>query len=279
MEGDDRDPSVYDNLRDQVSSTLKGTLLLEATTRHEQQLEAEVARRTEELRRANRDLTAEIAQRRVLEREVQEISDRTMRSIGQDLHDDLCQRIAGIGLFAALLENRLKEAGEGGDSPAAAAGRVRALLEEAVTRTRQIARGLYPPGLVERGLSAAVEDIADSLGRSAGVRVNLQVEEDFAWLPPALSLQVFRIVQESLNNAIRHSGSELVMLRLFRQNGQAVAEVRDFGRGMAAAGGTPGGNGMGLRIMRYRAESIGAELSVNQLDPGVCVACRLPLHG
>jgi signal transduction histidine kinase len=93
------------------------------------------------------------------------------------------------------------------------------------------------------------------------------------------SLNLFRIMQEALTNALRHSGSDDVIVRLVRREGSLLAEVRDFGRGMpgSAPRGAGGerGRGMGLKIMRYRAEAIGARLEVCNLDPGMRISCIL----
>jgi len=275
LEADDRDPAVYENLRDQVSSTLKGTLLLERIRGHEAELESQVSRRTEELRRANRDLTALAERRRVLQQEVQEISDKTMQSIGQDLHDDLCQHLAGIGMFASVLEGDLREAVGDEHRAVASVAQVRRLIDGAVARTRQIARGLFPPGLEDQGLAAILEDLIETLRRTGRASIAMEAETDFAWLTTAQKAQVFRIIQEALSNAMRHSGSEVILVRLVDRDGWAAAEVRDFGRGLPPV---PGG-GMGLRIMAYRAESIGASLSIENLDPGVCIACRMEHRG
>lgn len=270
LEGTHRDPAIFENLRDQVSSTLKGSLLMEKITGHEQELEIEVLRRTQELRKANLELISLLAQRRALEREVQEISDKTMQTIGQDLHDDLCQNLAGISMFVSLLESELKE-----QNPALveSAARVRRMLEDSISRTRRIARGLYPPGLEERGLVATLEDLFDSVTRTGKVTIGLQVAPSFPSLAPALALQVFRIIQEAVSNAIRHSGTDHIDVRLRTEEGRAWAEIQDFGCGLEPLSHGADDQGMGLRIMRYRAESIGAELTIDKLAPGFRIAC------
>jgi DNA-binding LacI/PurR family transcriptional regulator/signal transduction histidine kinase len=286
VESGTEEPLVYESLRDQMSAAVKATLLMEEIEENRRSLERLVERRTEELRNANRGLKAQIAQRRILEREVQEIGNRTMQAIGQDIHDDLCQQLAGISMLAAALEDGLSSgAGDPQDSIAAALGsarEIRGLLEGAVDRSRQFARTLYPPGLVERGLVLALEELCASLGRasagtgavhSAGPSISFQAEGDCGIADQAKALQLYRIVQEALSNALRHSGSEVIMLRLLRREGRLVAEVRDFGRGMGPTKAQ--GRGMGLRIMRYRADSIGARLEIRNLEPGVCVSCSL----
>lgn len=271
LEGGANDPTMYETLRDQVSSTLKGTLLLEQIQRHEHDLEKQVKLRTSELTFANQKLMEQIDQRRILEKQVQEISNRTMQTIGQDLHDDLCQQLAGIAMFVSVIETRFSTSGEASLDEI---HNVRQLLEKAAARSRQIARGLYPPSLEERGLVIALEDLVESMGRNIPIRISFEAEEGCHLADANKALQFYRIVQESLTNAIKHSHSDLIMVRLFRDEGDLVAEVRDFGRGFPAE--IPE-NGMGLRIMRYRSESIGAKLFITGLDPGACVSCRIAI--
>jgi DNA-binding LacI/PurR family transcriptional regulator/signal transduction histidine kinase len=292
------DPAVYDTLREQLSSALKGALLLEQVRTHERRLEDEVARRTCELTRANRELTREAARRQMLEREVLEVSNRTMQRIGQDLHDDLSQHLAGIAMFVSVLR-----AGIVARDPEAARplDQIGSLLEESIARAKQIARGLYPAGLAEHGLSAAIEELAASARQSSNARVEFRSQPGFILADPERAAHVYRIVQEALSNALKHSRAQRVEVVLSKEetNGQAelVAEVTDNGVGVmpaeednaAVPGSVTGGsngngsaarfpsvNGMGLRIMRYRAETAGARLTFERLGPGTRVCLRIP---
>jgi DNA-binding LacI/PurR family transcriptional regulator/signal transduction histidine kinase len=271
------EPAVYDTLREQVASALKGALLLQQVLTHERRLEAEVARRTAELTRANAELTREIERRMHLEQEVSEISNRTMQRIGQDLHDDLCQHLAGIAMHASVLKAALSP----GDAIAvAAAGQIGNLLADSITRAKQIARGLYPTGLEERGIVAAVEELVAVARRNYAAAIDFRASPDFRFPGTDRALQVYRIIQEALSNALKHSGSPRVEVRLYREDSrtgeshwqQLVAEVTDYGAGLPR---TITGDGMGLRIMRYRAETAGVELGIERLQPGTRVTCRV----
>jgi signal transduction histidine kinase len=272
VERGSEEPIVYESLRDQLSTAVKATLLMEEIKEHKRSLERQVELRTRELRNTNKDLKAQIAQRRILEREVQEVSNRTMQAIGQDLHDDICQHLVGISMLAAVAE---ETSATTGNVSADSIREMRDLLESAVSRLRQFARTLYPPGLEAQGLVSALEDLVESQRHTAGaISISFQVEGDCRVDDPGRALQLYRIVQEALSNALRHSGSEVVLLRLFRKREVLVAEVRDFGRGLGLDSAMTG-QGMGMRIMRYRADSIGALLDVHDIEPGVCVSCTL----
>ena len=273
LPGGAEEPAVYDTLRDELASALKGTLLLDQVRSHERRLEEEVARRTAQLTRMNDELTKEIDRRQRLEREVLEISNRTMQRIGQDLHDDLCQHLAGIAMLAKVLRGGLSPA-----DPAAVASvdQISELLADSISRARQIARGLHPAGLEEHGLTAAIEELVESARRQFPVAVEFRASPEFSLTDTDSALQVYRIVQEALANALKHAGSDRIEVRLFRidtpRPPSLIAEVTDNGVGLPSA---PRG-GMGLRIMSYSAETIGAELDIERLNPGTRVSCRIP---
>jgi DNA-binding LacI/PurR family transcriptional regulator/signal transduction histidine kinase len=270
------DPAVYDTLREQLSSAMKGALLLEQVRTHERRLEVEVARRTADLTRMNRELTREAGRRQMLEREVLEVSTRTMQRIGQDLHDDLSQHLAGIAMLVSVYRGSIAA-----EDPAAAAPleQIGGLLAESIARAKQIARGLYPAGLAEHGLSAAVEELVSAARQGSPAQVEFRAAPDFTLADTERAAQVYRIVQEALTNALKHSRAQRVEVVLSRERGNAgetlLAEVIDNGVGRTASRGT-NGSGMGLRIMRYRAESAGAELSIEELEPGTRICCRIP---
>jgi DNA-binding LacI/PurR family transcriptional regulator/signal transduction histidine kinase len=270
------DPAVYDTLREQLSSALKGALLLEQVRTHERRLEEEVARRTAELTRTNRELTREVGRRQMLEREVLEVSNRTMQRIGQDLHDDLSQHLAGIAMLVSVLRTSIGAADPSAAAPLDQIGR---LLADSIARAKQIARGLYPAGLAEHGLSAAVEELVSAARQSYSAHVEFRAAPDFSLADTDRAAQVYRIVQEALTNALKHSRAGRVEVVLSREGGNGdgalLAEVIDNGVGRTASSGK-NGSGMGLRIMRYRAESVGAELSIEDLQPGTRVCCRVP---
>jgi DNA-binding LacI/PurR family transcriptional regulator/signal transduction histidine kinase len=286
LPGGAEEPAVYDTLREQVASALKGALLLDQVLTHERRLQIEVARRTGELTRTNRELTQEIDRRMRLENEVIEISNRTMQRIGQDLHDDLCQHLAGIAMHVSVLRGVLSAAEPG---TRAAVEQIGALLADSITRAKQMARGLSPAGLEERGLVAAVEELVQAARRTYPAIIDFRASPEFRLPGTHRALQVYRIIQEALSNALKHSGSERIEVHLYREEmgairgrravrGKAertpalIAEVTDYGTGLPASITS---TGMGLRIMRYRAETAGIALRVEKLDPGTRVSCRI----
>jgi DNA-binding LacI/PurR family transcriptional regulator/signal transduction histidine kinase len=277
LPGGVEDPSIYDTLCKQVASAFKGALLLNQVRSHERRLEEEVERRTAELRRTNQELLLEVQRRMSLEQEVLEISNQTMQRIGQDLHDDLCQQLAGIAMYASVLGESLKK-----NLPEAHAAMLQIddLLSDSIKRIKQIARGLYPTGLAEYGLVSAVEELIDSARRSYGISIDFTASPRFKIPDTDQALQIYRITQEALSNALKHSGSDRIRVSFYPETGNhrnrekpfLITEVIDYGKGLPDK--IPEG-GMGLRIMKYRAETADAEYSITQLHPGTRVQCRI----
>jgi len=276
LPGDFPDPGVYETISKQLASSLQGALLLEQVRGHEQILEQEVQRRTEELMVANRSLRSEIKTRGRLEQEVVEISRQTMERIGQDLHDDLCQHLAGVAMHVSALINMLDGESEKARS---AASRINGLLGESIERTKAIVRGLFPVSLREEGLLVALAALADATERSSGIRVRFQGDRRFLTLAPERALELYRIIQEALNNSVKHSGATQIEVTLragppFTADGepQLLAEIIDNGKGLSARQSS---TGMGLKIMRYRAEKARADLEIAPTNPGTMVRCAL----
>lgn len=267
---DSPDRHLYAALRDQVSTALKGALLMAAERDREQALEQEVQRRTAELSLANKRLKDEIHQRKLLERELLDISNNIMGRIGRDIHDDLCQDIAGIGILAATLEGGLRRDGSGG---AELAGRIARTAAETALHAKLIARDLFPAELEENGMVRALENLAGSKGGPTRPRIVLDLHADYPIKDPEKALHLYRIVQEALNNALRHSGATTVRIGLYVDRETATVEVADDGAGMGPDSGE--GSGMGLKILKYRANVIGGRLRIQTDEGGTIISCRV----
>lgn len=275
--GNDR--RAFEALRDQASSAIKGALLMAAERDRERRLEQEVRARTLELTAANDRLVVEMEGRSALERELLDVSNDIMGRIGRDIHDDLCQEIAGIGLMAALLEGALRrsefpQAGTAADSAAAIA----AAASRTASRAKGMARGLYPAELEAKGLVEAVSELVRSASSRSAAKIQLEVTPGFFLKDSEKALQLYRIVQEALSNAVAHSGAEEIVVALRMDREAVQVEVADDGVGLGGAaeeGRRRTGLGMGLRIMKYRASVIGGELRVRSRDRGCAVSCRV----
>lgn len=272
--GDASDRRMYEILRDQVAGAIKGALLMAAERNRERELEIKVRERTLELSAANERLVEEISRRKALEEELLGISNRIMGDIGRDIHDNLCQDIAGLGIMSAVLEGRLRRNGDAESAEAAAdLGRV---AGETAARAKAMARGLYPAELEAKGgLVGAVERLVEAANAGPGrPGIRLEISKGFRVRDPEKALHLYRIVQEALSNALKHAQASSVRIGLYMDRETVSVEVVDDGIGMPACPRED--SGMGLRILKYRASVIGGDLRVRALDRGTAISCRAP---
>ncbi len=269
-------PQLYDILQEQIASSLKGTLLLEQVRTHERILESEVALRTQDLQHMNEELSREVEQRAALEQEVIEVSNRTMERIGQDLHDDLCQHLSGITFWTSMVRNSIA-ANEQVDI--ASLDHINTLLTDSIVRVKQIARGLVPAGLEAQGLAWKVESLIMETIRSTGRNISFTTSDELAIPDTDTAVQIYRIIQEALSNALQHSEAKQISISLYDElegdSPHMVAEIRDNGRGIPE---DISANSLGLRIMRYRSGIAKAQLSITNTNPGTCIRCSVPVH-
>jgi DNA-binding LacI/PurR family transcriptional regulator/signal transduction histidine kinase len=269
---DSKDRRLYEAFRDQVSSALKGAMLMAAERDHEKELERTVRSRTLELSYANARLKDEMAGRRQLERELLSVSNSIMSRIGQDIHDHLCQDIAGIGLMAAILEGGLRRSGN--DAAADSAAAIAKAAGETAALAKGIARGLYPAELEGKGIVAAVESLVQSSRERCSAILKLEAMKDFTVKDSEKALHIYRIVQEALNNAVKHSLAKEIRIGLYMDRKSITVEVSDDGIGIPSE--IEGNGGMGLQILKYRASVIGGELRIRTRERGTVVSCRVP---
>ncbi|HSV13778.1 MAG TPA: PAS domain S-box protein [Tepidisphaeraceae bacterium] len=211
----------------------------------------------------------DLSERKRLERELLEISDREQRRIGRDLHDGLGQQLAGIGFLSKSLENRLAAQ----DSPEAAdARKIAELVAVAIAQARAMARGLHPVDLKASGLMSALEELAANVEGIFRVRCALDCPQPVLLSDNAVAVHAYRIAQEAVNNALRHGKAKRIVISLERAGSAVTLKVHDDGSGLPA---TPIKNGgMGMQIMRYRAALISASLSFTPAQPhGTVVSC------
>lgn len=218
---------------------------------------------------------SDITKEKRLEAELVRISENEQRRIGQDIHDDLCSQLSGIGCLTKVLENRLQ--GRHAEEAEMMAG-ITEMVSQAGTKAREIAKGLVPAVLETQGLASALRELTARRRELFGANCIASVPEDgrFEQIPDAISIQIYRIAQEAMTNAIRHSDAELIELSLKVVDGFLELSVRDYGKGMSR---DPGDTGMGLMTMRRRAEMIDGEFSI-QASPGggTHIRCRVPLE-
>jgi len=267
-------PALYDVLQEQISSNLKGTLLLEEIKSHEQTLSEQVAIRTKDLIKANKELSNEIKRRTELEKEVMEISSKTMERIGQDLHDDLAQHLLGISLLTSSIRKSTEaQESELGSSLA----QISHLLTESIMKIKTISRGLLPLEMEAHTLSKRVDALVNDTKRYFDVDIDIVITPSFEEIEEDRTLHVFRIIQEALTNAVKHSKADKVVISLYSETDEHnervhYASVTDNGVGIPRRIRK---GALGLRIMRNRASMAKGELDVDSTEDGTTVRVKL----
>jgi two-component system sensor histidine kinase UhpB len=186
--------------------------------------------------------------------------------IGQELHDEIGQRLTGILLQLGRIQV------EAPDSLlpriAGVQNEARATLDEVGALAWQVRPGV----LDDLGLVSALEALADSLGANGSARVATTVPDRLERMTNEVELAVYRIAQEALTNATRHSGATAIRLELRRTRQDPVLQITDNGRGLVG----PDHEGPGLRGMRERALLVGGRLRVHAQAPGLRVRLAIP---
>lgn len=265
---------IYASLRDILTTSIKGAQVMALEKDREMELERQVQRRTIELSSMNEQLKQEVRQRRQLEQELLEISNNIMTSIGQDIHDDLCQDLAGLGMLAATLNASLRSHSE--PKVRQLARQISDSALESAYRAKQIARDLYPSDFEENGIVNAVKHLVNSRSNPNQITITLDVDEHFHFESKQRSFHVFRIIQEALSNALHHSKATNILVGLYLDHGMITAKITDDGIGFNV-NAMKSFKGMGLKILTYRANLIEGSLRIESSKEGTTITCRLPV--
>jgi PAS domain S-box-containing protein len=208
---------------------------------------------------------------KLLEREVLAVTAHEQRQIGQELHDGVGQELTGLGLMAQSLALRLPE-------EAAAEKRIAlrliARLDSVHQQVRELCRGLIPVHVENKGLSAALDDLAVKTSAASGISVTAECPKWVELPDHATATQLFRIAQEAVSNALRHGHARHIRLTLLTEPNGLRLRINDDGIGIRT--GPDQSDGLGLRIMQYRAGAIGADLQISSSQAGgTVVTCTL----
>lgn len=195
-----------------------------------------------------------------MEKVVLEAGEREQRRIAQQLHDSLAQHLTGIAFFLRTITEDLRDASR---PEAERVEEVIGLVQEAIVETSHLSRGLFPGHPGTDGLAMALRELALQAEQRYGFRTDLALDHDLRIADETTTVYLYRIAQEAVINAARHARPEVLTVRLERTNGLARLVVADDGPGFET--GWAASEGLGIRIMRYRANLIGGQL---QIGPG-----------
>lgn len=213
----------------------------------------------------------DITERKRLEQEILATSEREQRRIGQDLHDDLGQRLSAIQF---LSEDLCQELADAPPALAGLAARISSMTREANDGARMIARGLCPATFDAAGLVDALHVLAHTTTTLFRVHCQCHAEHSHPDIAPEAAIQLYRIAQEAVGNAVRHSRATEIVIE-WHLHGHCELSVADNGVGFSVE--EKAGEGMGLRSMRYRASIFRGHLRIqSQLGSGTRLTCEVP---
>lgn len=219
-------------------------------------------------------IARDVTERRSLEKQILEISDREKQRLGQDLHDDLCQHLIGISLIGNLLQQDLQRQNL---PQAGQAAELTGMVCQTVERARNLARGLCLIKLAGDGFREGLQNLVTTTGQMFRVSTRLECGDSPLIASESVAMHVYRITQEALHNAAKHSEATEIVVRIHTSEEGVEVTITDNGVGIPAVKKTErlDGSGLGMHTMRYRARIIGATLEFrpNPDGCGTTVAC------
>jgi PAS domain S-box-containing protein len=217
-------------------------------------------------------IVEDITERKRLEDQLLEISEREQRRIGQDLHDGLCQHLAGVGFMSKALAQKLAVTAP---TEAADARTVANLIRQAISEARGIATGLHPVKKESNATVVALQELA------ANIESMFRVHCVFICDPPVLiednnaATHIYRIAQEAVNNALRHGKARSIWITLAEADQRIALTVKDDGKGIPQP--LPTARGIGIDIMTHRARVIGGTFHIGRApEGGTVLTCSFP---
>ena len=215
----------------------------------------------------------DITERKRLEKTILEISAREQRRIGQDLHDGLGQHLTGIAFMSKVQEQKLAEK----NLPEATdAAKIVNLVNDAIHKTRELARGLLPVVSDAQGLMSALQQWAGEVEDLFAVSCRFHCFTPVLIHDDTVATHLYYIAREAVNNAIKHGHARQIVIRLAADQHQGALTIQDDGYGIGSI--VPGNKGMGLHLMNYRARMVGGSLEVQSVPTGgTIVTCLFPI--
>ncbi|MCO6414132.1 MAG: PAS domain S-box protein [Thiogranum sp.] len=216
-------------------------------------------------------IARDMSEKRALEKQIIEVSTQEQERIGHEIHDGLGQQLSALTMMATSLERKFA------DRALPEAEPLRALvthLQSASEEAHALSLGLAPVPIDPKGLEAALEKLTDHVQSAAGIACHLTVSHPVTVEDRTLAMQLYRIAQEAVNNAVKHARANNISIDLTTGKEGFILTVSDDGKGMATD--SRNSEGLGMHIMRYRANIIGATLRVKSaVGEGTTLSCML----
>ena len=246
-----------------------------ALRRMHSELELQVGARTASMAAALEELQRQMEERKRLEKELLEMTERERVRLGQELHDNLGQQLTGIALLTRSLGQKLKDKRLRESKDAL---KIEALVNQAIDQTRELARHLTSAVLARGDLPSALKELSGQVKRTFGLSCRCEIRgKQPLPLVESEARQLYNIAQEAVTNAIKHGQATRLVLRLASRPDRVDLSV--INNGVPFNGDSGPSPGMGLRIMHYRSMVIGAWLDIRpRRAGGTEVVCSLPVR-
>lgn len=255
----------------EIGAAMHRVELNEALEEARGELEERVRERTAALMQTNQALQQEIAERSRLERQLLQATVQEQQRIGQELHDGLGQELTGISY---LVQNLLVALQRKNAPETELAAELARGIRTVVGDIQEIVRGLVPLDINAANLSVGLEMLTDKVEKQTEIACHFRAEGDDVMMDNDTAVQLYRIAQEAITNAVKHAQPENIEVRLTRSRQAILLEVADDGVGIEATDFQS--SGCGLRSLRYRARAIGGEVDIQKRpNRGTVVLCRV----
>ena len=230
-----------------------------------------------------RDITERVRAEEELQRlsgQLLRLQDQERRRIARDLHDSTGQDLVALATTLSQLHASIP-------SPSRKlrklASQCQALADQCIREVRTLSYLLHPPMLDEAGLEDAIRDYASGFTERTGIEVEVEISPRLGRMIPDVEVALFRVVQESLTNIQRHSGSPQARIRIDRDPAKITLEIGDKGSGISGnlrrrKAESPFGPGVGIPSMHERVKLIGGHLEIESSDSGTTVRVTIPIH-
>lgn len=202
-----------------------------------------------------------------------EAQDEERRRVARELHDGIGQYLMAIKMSCEVTLENLQ-----GDPRVMSLSGALKLLDQCTSEVRTMSHLLHPPLLEEVGLASAIPWLVDGFAERSGIKVDLELPHRMERLPQTVELVLFRVLQESLTNIIRHSESKTAKIALHVDDDSASLLVEDSGKGFDSLNGHPQKPGVGIASMRERVRELNGQVRISSGDTGTRVEAVLPLH-
>jgi PAS domain S-box-containing protein len=257
-----------------MNDITEAAALQEAVKKSRDELELRVRERTRDLEATAQQLEQEMQERKKLERNIIEVSEESQAQIGRELHDDLGQLLSGAAYLAGSLASRLANTDRAASRQAE---NIKKIAQDAVKRARYITHGLIPFNIASRGLKQGLEQFAEDVVLVSGIPCEVEFSGTAEVTNLMIATNLYRIAQEAINNAVKHSSATHLAIKLHSDADQIIMTILDDGVGLPGDHGEKS-VGMGLLNMNYRAQLIGATISMEANEgKGTRISVMLPI--